>query len=162
MNLYLIGLPGVGKSTIGKELAKKLQYEFIDLDVYIEQKAMMFVDEIFHLYGEEYFRALETNALKEFEEKNHYVIACGGGIIKNRENKKYMHGFCIYLTSSFDDIEKRLNESVIVRPLLLEKSITQLYFERKDAYQDFADFVIENKDISKTIEQILKKVGLSQ
>lgn len=158
MNLYLIGLPGVGKSTIGKEVAKQLNYEFIDLDLFIEQQATLFVDEIFALYGEPYFRALETNALKKFADKKNYVIACGGGIIKNLENRNFMNGICVYLTASFEDIERRLAESPIVRPLLAEKSISQLYFERKDAYTAFADMVIENKEFAKTVEELIKKV----
>ena len=66
MNIYLIGLPGSGKSTLGKRLAKELGYEFVDTDNIIEKEAMMFIDEIFEAYGEEYFRALENNTLKEF------------------------------------------------------------------------------------------------
>ena len=61
MRIYLIGMPGCGKSTLGKRLAKKLNYEFIDMDSYIEKNACMFIDEIFDAFGEEYFRALEKN-----------------------------------------------------------------------------------------------------
>ena len=75
MRIYLIGLPGVGKTTIVKKLEEKIEYRFLDLDSYIEQKAMLFVDEIFKLYGEEYFRALETNTLCEISKLDDVVIS---------------------------------------------------------------------------------------
>ena len=87
MKLFLIGMPGCGKSTLGKKLAKKLNYEFIDMDNYIEQQACMFVDEIFEAYGEEFFRALEQNTLKDFNKMDNVIIATGGGVIKNKANK---------------------------------------------------------------------------
>ena len=58
MRIYLIGMPGCGKSTLGKVLAKQLNYDFIDMDQYIERQACMFIDEIFDAYGEEYFLSL--------------------------------------------------------------------------------------------------------
>ena len=66
MKIYLIGMPGCGKSSLGKKLAQKLNYEFIDMDSYIEKNACMFIDEIFESYGEDYFRALEKNTLDDF------------------------------------------------------------------------------------------------
>ncbi len=159
MRIYLIGLPGVGKTTIGKELALKLKYEFIDLDNYIEQQAMLFVDEIFHLYGEKYFRALESNCLLELSEKDNTVIACGGGIVKNPKNKELMNGVICYLTASLNEIEDRLAESSIVRPLLEVKKLQDLYLERKEAYEAFATITIENMDEDEAISKIVEKIG---
>ena len=68
MKLYLTGMPGCGKSTLGKKLASRLGYSFIDMDSYIEKKMGMFVEEIFTNYGEDYFRALEVKTLVEFRE----------------------------------------------------------------------------------------------
>ena len=158
MRLYLIGLPGVGKSTIGKNLAKRLSFEFIDLDTYIEQEAMLFVDEIFHLYGEEYFRALEHNLLIEASKKDNVVIACGGGIIKDPSNKEAMRGTCILLYSDLDLIEERLNESTIERPLLMSKSLKDLANEREALYEQFADIKIENKNQDAAIEEIIGRL----
>ncbi|MDE6656398.1 MAG: shikimate kinase [Anaeroplasmataceae bacterium] len=158
MKLYLIGLPGVGKSTIGKHLAHSLGYDFIDLDLYIEQQAMLFVDEIFHLYGEEYFRALESNCLKEVSAKDNIVVACGGGIIKKFKNKSYMEGPCIYLKADLSKIQERLDSSSIERPLLRSKQLEDLYQERKNAYESFKTFEVMNETEEETVKEIIEKL----
>ena len=155
MRIYLIGMPGCGKSSLGKELAKKLNYEFIDMDEYIEQKACMFIDEIFDAYGEEWFRAFERNVLKEFNEFDNVIIATGGGVIKNKKNKELMDGKCIYLDVDLEEIKKRLESSSIVRPLLKEKTVEQLFSERKELYDYFADLKIDNSNLDKAIDDII-------
>lgn len=158
MRLYLIGMPGCGKSTLGKRLASKLEYEFIDMDEYIERQACMFIDEIFDAYGEEYFRALEQNVLKEFLDMDNIVIATGGGVIKNKNNKKLLDGKCIYLEASMEDIKNRLETSGIVRPLLKTKSVEELYKERKDLYDYFADIKIDNSNLELALQAIIKEI----
>lgn len=158
MRLYLIGLPGSGKSTIGKELAEKIGYSFIDMDEYIAKEATMFIDEIFEAYGEEYFRALETNVLKEFLNLDNVIIATGGGIVKNYRNKKYMDGVCIYLDAPTDIIQNRCDESNIVRPLLASNTVYMLYLQRKDMYEKFADIKVLNLEKNTCIEDILCKL----
>ena len=160
MRIYFIGLPGVGKSSIGKALAEKLNYTFIDLDTYIEQQAMLFVDEIFHLYGEEYFRALETNCLKEVSLLDNIVVSCGGGIIKDRKNKDYMDGARIYLKADLNIIQSRIDAQTIERPLLASKKLEDLYFERKNAYEEFKTLEIENIELNQTVDQIIKELKL--
>lgn len=160
MRLYLIGLPGVGKSSVGRLLAKELGYRFIDMDNYIEQQALMFIDEIFKYYGEEYFRSLESNVLKEFNDMDNVVISTGGGVIKNIKNKKLMNGICIYLTAPIDVIQKRCDNSLTVRPLLLEKTVEDLYFERKKLYEEFQDITIENTNIKEACNNIRKAIGM--
>ena len=134
MKIYLIGMPGCGKSTLGLKLAEKLKYEFIDMDNYIEKKACMFIDEIFEAYGEKYFRELETNTLKEFMDLDNVIISTGGGIIKNKAHKELMNGLCVYLDVPLEEIEIRLNKSNVVRPLLQTKTVYQLFEERKDLF----------------------------
>ena len=160
MRIYLIGMPGVGKSTIGKALAARIGYTYIDLDVYIEQQAMLFVDEIFHLYGEPYFRALETNALKDQLNQDNVVIACGGGIIKDKKNKQHMNGACIYLYADLNELQRRVDASSLERPLLRSKTLLDLYLERKDAYMSFQDFSVENIDVDTTVNMIIERLGL--
>lgn len=160
MKIYLIGLPGVGKSTVGKALANQLGYTFIDLDTYIEQQAMLFVDEIFHLYGEEYFRALETNCLKEVSLQENIVVSCGGGIIKNKANKNYMDGPCIYLKADLNTIQNRIDGQTIERPLLVSKRLEDLYLERKNAYEEFQTFEIENIELTQTVDKIIEELKL--
>lgn len=158
MRLYLIGMPGCGKSTLGKKLAAKLNYEFIDMDTYIEKQACMFIDEIFDAYGEEYFRALETNVLKEFNQMDNVIIATGGGVIKNKHNKKLMVGKCIYLHALIEDLKIRLEHSDIIRPLLQTKTVEELYNERKELYAYFADIEVDNKNIDNAIKDIINKL----
>ena len=158
MRLYLIGMPGCGKSTLGKKLAAKLNYEFIDMDTYIEKQACMFIDEIFEAYGEEYFRALETNVLKEFNQMDNVIIATGGGVIKNKNNKELMDGKCIYLHASIEDLKIRLEHSDIIRPLLQTKTVEELYNERKELYAYFADIEVDNKNIDNAIKDIINKL----
>lgn len=156
MRLYLIGLPGVGKSSIGKMLAKELNYQYIDMDNYIEQKACLYIDEIFKYYGEEYFRALESNVLVEFNNIDNVVISTGGGVIKNIKNKKLMNGKIIYLTAPINVIQNRCDNSLTIRPLLEVKTVNDLYLERKDMYEKFQDITVENIHMKETVSKILK------
>jgi shikimate kinase len=142
MKLFLIGMPGSGKSTIGRLLSKKLNYTFIDLDGMIEKDSLMFIDEIFEKFGEKKFRELETESLKKLPDGN-LVVSCGGGIITQKENKALMEGIKIYLDTDIETIRKRL-ETDYVRPLLKKKSLDQLYNERYLKYVDFADAMISN------------------
>ena len=160
MRLYLIGMPGCGKSTIGKLLSDRIGYQFIDMDNYIEQKACMFIDEIFDLYGEDYFRALEANVLDEFNSMDDVIIATGGGMIKNNNNKSKMNGKCIYINTSIENIKKHLATSSIERPLLKKYTVEDLYNERKYLYEYFSDIVVENEEIEATIKDIRKELGL--
>ena len=88
MRIYLIGLPGVGKSTVGKELANRLEYQFIDLDLYIEKLMNKSIPEIFSEYGEDFFREMEKKALVDMIDLENVIVACGGGIIKDKTNKE--------------------------------------------------------------------------
>ena len=159
MRIYLIGLPGCGKSTLGKKLAQKLNYEFIDMDSYIEKSAGMFVDEIFEKYGEDYFRALESNVLSDFLSLDNVIIATGGGVIKNKDNKDKMSGLCIFLKVPLTVLEKRLDKSSVIRPLLKEKTIYDLYQERKDLYEYFKDISVLNTNIDEAVVNILEALG---
>jgi shikimate kinase len=160
MKIYLIGLPGCGKSTLGKKLAEKINYKFIDMDQDIEVKACMFIDEIFQMYGEAYFRALEKNTLKEYQELDNIIISTGGGIVNDLSNKKLFDGTCIYLKADLESIKKRLEQSDIVRPLLSKMSLEEIYNMRKDKYNYFKDIEIENEDIDFAIDSIIKELGL--
>ena len=85
-NIVLIGMPACGKSTIGYWLSKKINYPFVDVDRYLEEKENRIISDIFSNEGEEYFRELETKYLKELSEKEGIIISTGGGAVKNKEN----------------------------------------------------------------------------
>ena len=157
MRIFLIGMPGSGKTTIARHLAKELNYQYVDLDGWIERDAIMFVDEIFERYGEEKFRALETKMLKELPQDN-IVVACGGGIVTKKENKELMKGLTFFLDTDLDVIKKRLEQDY-QRPLLKKKSLDQLFDERYLKYQDFANAVVNNNyDIDQTVKVLVKYV----
>lgn len=154
MNIFIIGMPGSGKTTIAKHLAKALNYEFVDLDGLIEKEALMFIEEIFEKHGEKTFRQLETKALESINSDD-TVISCGGGIVTVKENKAKMQGLKIYLDTDLDVIKERL-ENDYQRPLLKQTTLEQLFDKRYLKYQDFADIVINNNyDVEQTVKVIL-------
>ncbi|MCF7930326.1 MAG: shikimate kinase [Acholeplasmataceae bacterium] len=153
MRIFLIGMPGSGKTTIANQLAKKIGYTYVDLDGMIEKDAHMFIEEIFERYGEKKFRQLETDAIMKLP-KGNLVVACGGGIVTVKENKELMDGIKFYLDTDIEVIKKRL-ETDYQRPLLKKTTLEQLFDDRYFQYQDFADAVISNNyDIETTVKVI--------
>lgn len=133
-NIVLIGFMGCGKSTVGRELHKKLGYHFIDTDQVIEKQTGISIPEIFKQDGEEAFRELETNVLKEIihQKTNHHIIATGGGMPIRDENQPLIKqlGFTVLLSCSPQKILERTSKNAN-RPLLngpnpLEKIISIL------------------------------------
>ena len=155
-NIVLIGMPGCGKSTVGKILAEELQREFIDTDELIVKKAGMEIPEIFAKFGEEYFRNLETEVLKEVGVLGGKIIATGGGVIKNERNyfplKQNAKIFWIKR-----DIDKLATDG---RPLSKDiETVKKLYLERKDKYEVFKDFVIDNDgDIKSAVQGVINSL----
>lgn len=159
MRIYLIGMPGCGKSSVGKKLAEKLNYKFYDLDTEIEKEAMMFIPEIFDKFGEEFFRILESKVLDKMNNEDDIVVATGGGIIKNKSNKDLMNGKKIYITADLDKISERCeNDNQNERPLLQTKSIYDLYNERHELYDYFKDIEVVNDNVDKCVKEIIKKI----
>src|SRR5690554_177099 len=153
MNIYLIGMPGSGKSTLGQRLAERLNMPFIDLDHYIEEKSLLYIDEIFQMYGEDKFRKIETQSLKEVQNKQ-AVIATGGGIVMKKENKALMNGLVIYIDTPIEVIEKRLKSSY-QRPLLEQTTLETLYDIRFLKYQGFANKIVANQEeIKKAVDRL--------
>ena len=89
MKIILIGFMGVGKTVIGKKLAKKLNIRWVDIDEEIEKREQKSIENIFEVYGEGYFRILENNLLKELVNQDNIVISTGGGILKKRRITVY-------------------------------------------------------------------------
>ena len=140
-NLILTGMMGVGKSTIGKILAKKLSYNFIDIDKLIEAKEGSSINSIFKNKSESYFRKIENDITLGELKKDNSVISLGGGAFINnaiRKSAKKM-SLCFWLDVPLDKLIKRLNNSK-QRPLLFKKNINQaikkIYFERKKIYNE--------------------------
>ena len=163
MNIYLIGMMGTGKSTLGKTLSKNMQKPFIDLDSEIEKTGGSSVSEIFDRDGEERFREMETEQLKQYSES---VVACGGGIVLKLENRHFIkeNGIAILLTASMGELSKRLSDSDN-RPLLTnditEEALTKLWLERQLDYLNTADFTTETggKNPEELSEEIFLRIN---
>ncbi len=141
LNVVLIGMPGSGKTSVGKILAEKLQREFIDTDEEIVKKEGRTIPEIFNSNGEEYFRKIESEVLKEVGKLSNKVISTGGGIIKNLENyfPLKQNGKIFWIDR---DVEKLVTDG---RPLSKDlETVKKLYAERRDKYSFFADEKISN------------------
>jgi shikimate kinase len=118
VNLYLVGMMGAGKTTIGRLLANQLDYQFFDTDAIIEQAAGMSITQIFAESGEEAFRQLETNVLAELSPYTRLAIATGGGVVLKPENWGYLrHGVVVWLDVPSDQLHQRLQNDHS-RPLL--------------------------------------------
>lgn len=139
-NIILIGMPGSGKSTIGKMLSEKIEYDFIDMDKHIEEKEGIKISDIFHLHGEAYFRKKETELLNFYKSVKQYVISTGGGTPIYNDNLQCLlqMGTVIFLDLDIDNIIQRIKKQDLVRPLLkdeLEAKLKKLYEDRIDIYR---------------------------
>ncbi len=144
MIIYLIGMPGCGKSKTAKYLQFEKDMKIIDLDNYIEEQSGIDIPTIFSKYGEEYFRILETRALEQLNTIDETIIvSCGGGIVLNQKNKLVMkNGLSVFLNASIDTLKSHLESSSTQRPLLKVKTIEEIYNERIVLYYEFADYII--------------------
>ena len=167
-NLTLTGMMGVGKSTIGKNLAKKLKYNFVDVDKIIEAKEGLSINLIFKNKSESYFRKIENDITLSELKKDNSVISLGGGAFLNktirRNAKKFSTSF--WLDVPVYELIKRLKKSS-QRPLLFKKNIDEtvkkIYFDRKKIYNE-ADFRIKcnslkSREIVNKILELYEKPG---
>ena len=157
-NIVLIGMPGCGKSTIGRLLAEHLGKQFIDADSQIEATANMQIPEIFETSGEEGFRKIETQVLSELGKLSGYIIATGGGCVTRNENYDLLHqnGKIIWIQRNIDQLPTD------GRPLSQAGKLAQMYQVRQPLYHEFSDFsVLNNSDIESTVNNILSMEGIS-
>ena len=165
MYIYLIGFMGCGKSTVGKKLANKLQYKFLDIDEMIQKREDTTIEKIFQNKGETYFRQLENKYLRKLPEKSgNYVIATGGGLPCHDGNIDYMNesGLTVYLKMNTGQLFYRLKHAKKKRPLLQNKTENEVveYIETKlkerEPFYCKAKIVFDafNLKISDLVEQI--------
>lgn len=150
-NIFLIGMPSSGKSTLGRQLAKSLGYEFIDLDARIELAEGKKISEIFALNGEEYFRKVENQQLKKIQKDTRSIVATGGGVPCFLDGLAYIkeNGISIFLDVKPERLLERMQLSKKnERPLYdlenknLLDTLTDKYNDRLSFYQQ-ADITIE-------------------
>ena len=148
-NIILIGFMGSGKSTIGRKLSEKYGLKHIDTDWYIEKEQNMKISDIFSKKGEEYFRNLETECIKELAQVcDNCVISVGGGLPVREVNRSLLKelGIVVYLEASVNELVKRLSKDTS-RPLLaggnLREKIESLMTAREALYKDAADVIVK-------------------
>ena len=150
-NIILIGMPGCGKSSVGKLLAQKLDRPFVDADTEIERTSGLSIPEIFAKFGEEGFRKIESQVLADLGQKSGQVIATGGGCVTRPENYPILHqNGTIYWIQR--DISSLPTDG---RPLSQSGKLEQMYSVRKPLYEAFADVTVSNDEC---IENILKSI----
>ena len=138
VNLYLVGMMGAGKTTIGRLLGQHLDYSFFDTDAVIEQAATQPITQIFAESGEAAFRQLETQVLAQLSPYTRLVIATGGGIVLKRENWSYLrHGVVVWLDVPIEQLHQRLQHDTS-RPILqnanLKEKLQTLSDQRQSLY----------------------------
>lgn len=166
MLIFLIGFMGSGKSYTGKRLASLLNYDFVDLDDFLEASEKKSITEVFAESGEEGFRELESKYLRTFGKREELIIATGGGAPCRVENLEWMkaQGLIIYLKATPELLAERLRQETNHRPLIsgLQKEELLLFIikkleQRKSAYES-ADIIVEqtaDTDIADIISQRL-------
>jgi len=163
-NIYLVGFMGSGKTVAGKELARKLKWQFMDLDDLIELTEKRSIHDIFAQQGEAHFRRLEKRALSQVSREKKFVVACGGGIVMDQENIKTMKetGLLICLSATPDVILKRTLKETH-RPLLNVPDPgkqVELLLKLRAPYYARADKTIDTSRLSlkQVVERIVKLV----
>ena len=147
MIVYLVGMPGAGKSTVGRELAGRLGVPFVDLDDEIERETGTTVARIFREEGEAAFRTLEAAALMKASMDDPSVVACGGGIVLEPANRITLRntGTVVYLDVPVEDLRRRVPPDAD-RPLIRrEGDLERLLESRGPLYREFAGNVVDGR-----------------
>lgn len=140
-SVILIGMPGCGKTSIGKALAEELDYPFLDCDEEVAKDTGRMPSDIICRSGEDTFRMYETQTLERVTRRNGIVLSCGGGVVTRPENLDLLrqNGVVVYIRRSLEELEQ------VDRPLSQLRTVEVLFEERKQLYLDFADVVVDNK-----------------
>jgi shikimate kinase len=165
-NLYLVGLMGAGKTTVGRVLARRLKLRFLDSDQEIERRCGVKIPVIFEIEGEPGFRARETAAIGELTQMRGIVLATGGGVVGAEENRSLLaaSGTVVYLHAQPEDLYERVRHDRN-RPLLAtadpQARLRQLYGERDPLYRSIADVVIDTgkQGVTALARDLLGKLG---
>lgn len=159
-NIVLIGMPGVGKSTVGVVLAKVMGYQFVDADLVIQEKEGKLLCEIIEEVGTEGFIEVENRINSEIEAK-HAIIATGGSVVYGKEAMEHLKeiGTVVYLKLPFEELNQRLSD-IKGRGVVLKngQTLLDLYEERVPLYEKYADITVDEfqLNVEQTIEKIME------
>lgn len=155
-NIYLTGFMGAGKSRVGRLLAQKLSRKFVDTDHLIEEQQGQSIKSIFEEKGEEYFRNLETELLKELSQQSGLIVSTGGGLPMKIENQDIMNqAYCVFIETSFEIMLERIfrNDK---RPLAkTPEQVQELYEARLPLYKKAKYSVVHSLDPDATCQKIM-------
>ena len=165
-NIFLIGPMGAGKSTVGRQLAKALDMEFVDCDREIEERTGVTIGIIFEVEGEEGFRKRERAMIETLTERDGIVLATGGGAVLDEENRSRLRtrGFAIYLNAPVDLLVERTARDR-QRPLLQngdpKEKLIALAEEREPLYRQVADMVVktDRRTARHVVKEIVKRIS---
>lgn len=151
-NITLIGMPGCGKTTVAKYLSELTGRKMADTDRLIEEKVKMTIPEIFSKKGERWFRALETEVLRQVSKESGQIIATGGGIVTVPENKALIrqNGICIFIDTDKEKLD------IAGRPLSQSVGIDRLFKERLPLYRGWSDITYNDKNLTVLAKKIRK------
>ena len=167
MRCVLVGMPGAGKSSVGRQLARRLNVAFWDSDAVIEQRIGCTIREFFAQQGEAAFRDLEAEVIRELCMGDDCVLATGGGSVLRPENRAVLHahGTVMYLRASPDQLYRRLRNDT-KRPLLQVadplQALKDLYAVRDPLYRETAHFVMETgrPSLAMLVNKILMQIDM--
>ncbi len=147
--VYLVGLPASGKTTIGRWLAQKMNWDFMDLDERIAQESNSTISEFFLQFGEDAFREKETQILRNTEKMSKLVIACGGGTAAHSDNMQWMqnHGLTVFINTDLGTIQTRIYANPQERPLFEGKNLLEIRQKLQDLLLKRGDFYHKSKII---------------
>lgn len=162
-NIVLIGMPGVGKSTIGVVLAKVLGYQFVDADLLIQQSEGKLLHEIIEEKGTDGFIEIENRVNASIEAEN-TIIATGGSVVYGTDAMEHLKqiGIVVYLKVSFAILQKRLAD-IRGRGVVLREgqTLADLFEERSKLYEKYADIEVDEDGlgVEQTVEKLIEKLG---
>lgn len=157
-NIILIGMPAVGKSTVGVVVAKRLGYEFVDTDLLIQKQEKRLLKEIISQEGNDGFLAIENQVNRDLEIEQ-AVISPGGSVVYCQEAMQHFKeiGTIVYLKASYEDIQRRISNAKNRGVVLKEgQTLRELYDERVKLFEQYADYTISESGM--TLEETIEKV----
>lgn len=149
-NIWLIGMPGCGKSTVGKYLADSMCREYYDADDYFTSIIGMRPDICINSMGIDYFRDSETKVLGLLSKKKNCIVACGGGVVERSDNMQILrrNSTVIYIKRDLDKLATN------GRPVSASVGVEALYERRHKAYEEWSDYEVKNNDIDECVKNI--------